>query len=233
MSQTLSLYRLQQVDSQIDRAQSRLSAIQKILEDDAALRQANEQAKTAETMLQSAETALRQAEVDVKAQKIKIEQNESTLYSGTVHNPKELQDLQNDVAALKRHLSTLEDRLLEAMIAVDEAAAASKKAQLELQAAQNQSAEQNQGLHLEQATLQKEIDKVSTQRLAITSGIPENFLAIYDNLRQQRRGVAVSAISENSCSSCGSSLSAAQIQVARSASQMAYCPSCGRILYGT
>lgn len=46
---------------------------------------------------------LKTAEAEAEAQKIKIEQTEASLYGGSVHNPKELQDLQREVASLKKH----------------------------------------------------------------------------------------------------------------------------------
>jgi uncharacterized protein len=232
MSQKLNLYRLQQLDSRIDRARVRLLAIQKKLEDDVVLRQASELARTTGEARQSAEQALRQAEAAVKAQKIKIEQTESSLYSGTVHNPKELQDLQNDVASLRRHLSTLEDRQLEAMITLEDTEAISNKAQAQLQAAQKQWAEQNRDLHQEQEGLLKETDTLSTQRMAVTESIPEESITLYNRLRQQHNGVAVATLSDSSCDACGAGLTAALIQAARSAGQTINCPSCGRILYG-
>ena len=142
MSQTLSLYRLQQTDSQMDRVQARLLAIQKILEDDETLRQAGEQVKAADKQRLVTEQSLHQAEAAVQAQRVKIEQTESSLYGGSVHNPKELQDLQNDVAALKRHHVTLEDRLLEAMLASEAAETALQAARSLFEAAQKHMAEQ-------------------------------------------------------------------------------------------
>jgi len=233
MNQTLSLYRLQQTDSQISRAQTRLQAIQRILENDEALRQASTQAEVAEKNRLDAERALHQAEAAVRDQHIKIEQAESSLYSGAVHNPKELQDLQNDVAALKRHLATLEDRQLEAMLACDEAESACQAAQAALQATQSQVNEQNQNLRQEQAGLQREIVKLEAERQAIANAIPAQFIEDYNQLRQTRGGVAVAVISENACAACGSGLTPAEQQAARSAAQMARCPSCGRILYGS
>jgi predicted nucleic acid-binding Zn-ribbon protein len=231
MSQTLNLYRLQQIDSQLDRAQARLQAIQKTLEDDVELRLANEQAQAAQAHCQSAERALKQAEAGVQSQHIKIEQNESSLYSGTVHNPKELQDLQNDVAALKRHLNTLEDRQLEAMLVSEEAEAGLRSIQTNLVNAQDRWAELTKSLSEEQNVLQSLVGRFSTERTAVAEVIPAAEFSLYDQLRQQRRGVAVASISDNSCGACGSTLSLAQMQSARSSSQMALCPSCGRILY--
>ena len=233
MSQTLSLYRLQQADSQIDRAQARLQAIQKTLDDDADLRLASERADSTNVIRQSADQALEQAEMDARNQRIKIEQTEASLYGGKGHSPKELLDLQNDVAALKRHMVTLEDVQLEAMLAAEEATSAHQAAQGNLLAAQNHSAEKNQGLHEEQTTLQKELEKLFAERAAVAGPIPPDALGFYDQLRQQRRGIAVAVISDNSCSACGSGLSAAQMQSSRSSGDMALCPSCGRILYGS
>src|SRR5687768_18403957 len=73
----------------------------------------------AERKHHEAERALKLSEAEVEKQSIKIEQTESSLYGGRVHNPKELQDLQKDVASLKRHLSTLEERELEAMLVAE------------------------------------------------------------------------------------------------------------------
>lgn len=233
MSQTLSLYRLQQTDSQIDRAQARLQAIQKTLDDDADLRLANERADSARAASQFADRALKQAEAAAQDQRIKIEQIEASLYGGKNHSPKELLDLQNDVASLKRHLVTLEDIQLEAMLAAEEAASAHQSAQAGLLAAQNNSAEQNRDLHEEQSVLQKELEKFSAERAAVAGPIPPKALGLYDQLRQERRRIAVAVISEKSCSACGAGLSAAQMQASRASDQVALCPSCGRILYGS
>jgi len=233
MGQTLNLYRLQQIDSQIDRAQARLQAIQKTLEDDAELRLANEQAQAAQDHYQSAGQALKQAEAEVQSLHIKIDQNESGLYGGTVHNPKELRDLENDVASQKRHLNTLEDRQLEAMLACEEAEAGLHSAQANLAKAQGRWAEQNKSLSEEQNTLQNLVGRYSTERAAVAEVVPAAELGLYDRLRQQRRGMAVAAVSDSSCGACGSSLTAAQIQSVRSAGSIAFCPSCGRILYGS
>jgi predicted nucleic acid-binding Zn-ribbon protein len=233
MSQTLSLYRLQQADSQIDRAQARLEAIQKALDNDNELLLANERVDTTRITCQSAESALKQAEVNAHNQRIKIDQIQVSLYSGKGHSPKELLDLQNDVAALKRHLITLEDIQLDAMMAAEETMSAHQAAQGQLQDTKDYSIEKNRGLHEEQNMLQKELEKLFSERAAISGSIPPNDLDLYDKLRLQRRGFAVAVISDNSCSACGSGLSAAQIQSSRASEQLALCPSCGRILYGS
>jgi len=233
MSQTLSLYRLQQIDSQIDRLQARLRDIQALLDDKSELHQLNEKVEEIEARLNFADQALKKAEVDVQNLHIKIEQTQSNLYGEKSHSPKELQDLQNDVAALKRYLITLEDRQIDAMQESETAEAELKSAKVDYDAALNDRDTRDKRLQQEQAVVKNDLDRSFVERNAIATAIPKNELELYEQLRQQRRGVAVAAISDNSCGACGSNLSLAQVQSARSSGQMMLCPSCGRILYGS
>ena len=233
MSQTLSLYRLQQIDSQIDRLQSRLREIKKLLEDDTELRRLNETYQAAEIRCQNAELALEQAERNVHAQIIKIEQTQANLYGSKSHSPKELQDLENDLIALKRYLGTLEDRQLDAMQESETSEAAHLFAQSELKTSRDEHAELGKGLQREQGMISSDLERFFIERNAVAGTIPSTELSLYDQLRQQRRGIAVTVIGDNSCGACGSNLSLAQIQSARSSNQMVFCPSCGRILYGS
>ena len=121
MSQSFKLFRLQQIDSELDKIYSRLNEIEAKLADDLQIRLAQEKVEDAHQEQNDAALQLRRAEVDVQSQRSKIEQSEATLYSGKVKNPKELQDLQNEAEALKRYLTILEDRQLEAMLVLDDA----------------------------------------------------------------------------------------------------------------
>ena len=231
MSAALGLYRLQQVDSQIDQANARLRNIQQTLENDAALRARTEWQVAAEKKLQEAERLLKQSEQEVERQRVKIQQAESSLYGGLVHNPKELQDLQKDVASLKRHLETLEERELDAMQAVENAEKELRVAQSDLEETRASRGEQFRELTQESNVLNRDLERFSSERLAVIRDLSVQALNSYDQLRKQRRGIAVTTVSDSSCSACGTTLTPSQQQSARSTSQLFYCPSCGRILY--
>lgn len=233
MSQTLSLYRLQQIDSQIDRLQSRLREIQILLDDKSELQQLNERVEKADTHQKFSDQVLKKAEVDVQNLHIKIEQTQSSLYGEKSHSPKELLDLQADIAALKRYLITLEDRQIDAMQESETAEAELQSSKAEFDIALNDRDARDKRFQQEQIIIRNDLDRSFIERNAITNAIPKNERDLYEQLRQQRRGVAVAAISDNSCGACGSNLSLAQIQSARSSGQMMLCPSCGRILYGS
>ena len=233
MSRPQKLYRLQQIDSKVDQADIRLKEIESLLSDNPNLRKATALAARAENNLLETQKEQRQAETKVKDQRIKIEQVEATLYSGTVRNPKELQDIQNEVAAHKRFLDTLEERQLEAMLAVDQADDEFQEAQKTLQKYRFQAEKQQAELTREREQIRDELAASLKQRkLAESTVIPDD-LTTYNRLRKQRAGVAVAKVKERACNACGSTLSAALHQAARSPSQVVFCDSCGRILYAT
>ena len=68
------------------------------------------------------------------------------------------------------------------------------------------------------------------EREAALAPIEIPLLSSYEDLRKQKRGVAVSEVEDGACASCGTTLNAALQQNARS-QKLAYCPSCGRILF--
>jgi len=229
MSTVLGLYRLQRVDSQIDHIQSRLTVIRQALEQDEELRVTIEKAALAENKHREVERALKISEVDVERQRIKIEQAEATMYGGHIHNPKELQELQHEVASLKRYLTTLEERELEAMLAVEEAEIALNSAKNDLQGVQARLNVHHRELANERDSLDKDLERLDAERQAAVSALESQLLSLYEQLRQQRRGIAVTTVSDSSCEACGTTLTPAQQQNARHG--LFQCPSCGRILF--
>ncbi len=231
MSASLGLYRLQQVDRQVDRARSQLDTIRRTLENDSELQQALGELETAKADHHRDGNALNNAEAEVQAQRIKIEQADSSLYGGKVQNPKELQDLQKDIVSLKKYLITLEERELEAMVAAENAENSLRSAQTKLELIQARLGDEHKKLLADQSTFSIKLDQLAEERDAALATIESDLLQVYENLRQQKRGVAVSEISDNSCASCGATITIALQQNARSQKQLAYCPTCGRILY--
>lgn len=231
MSRPQNLYRLQQLDSNIDQADNRLKEIEALLSDNANLRKASALASKAEQNLLTARQEQRSAEAKVKDQRVKIEQVENTLYSGTIRNPKELQDMQNEVAALKRFLEMLEERQLEAMLMVDDYNEQFDEAQKILQKYQAHAEKQQTELTLEcEQIMSKRAESLEQRRQALKA-INQDDLIVYNRLRKIRAGVAVAKVEDRACKACGSTLTASLNQAARSPSQIVFCDSCGRILY--
>jgi predicted nucleic acid-binding Zn-ribbon protein len=231
MSRSFKLYRLQQIDSQLDWLNGRLQEIEAALKEDSVLRQAEESARKAEDDLQRARKVLRTAEENVLQQRTKIEQNESTLYSGKMHNPKELKDLEKEVEALKRFLSVLEDRQLEAMMSEEEAVSNYQIIAAELEKVRAQFQMEAGELALEKDKLGKDVIRLEEERRISASAVDAEDLVLYTNLREKRRGVAVAKVVDRACSACGSTLNTSLLDAVHSPNQLNLCDTCGRILY--
>ena len=231
MNPGFKLYRLQQVDSQLDKSTKRLEEINAILADDSEIVTATQRKDSLFIDLEKARKELREAEYNTQAQRSKIKDTETRLYSGSVTNPKELQDLTAESAALKRYLSVLEDRQLEKMIASDEAESAFQGAEKDLESIIARKTEANATLTGERTNLLKDLEKLEEERKAALSGISDEELRTYEGLRKSRQGVAVAAVVDKACSACGSTLNASLLQQARSPSQITRCSFCNRILY--
>ena len=227
----MGLYRLQQVDSQIDGIQARQQTIRETLQNDLKLQAATQVFSAADSRYKEASRALKQTETEVEKQRIKIEQTESSLYGGRVQNPKELQDLQKDVVSLKKHLETLEERELEAMVLIETAENELQTAKTELDKTQVNLNDQYRDLSRENETLDKELERLEHERNAILSDLISSAVSTYEQIRKQRRGIAVTTISDSACTACGTTLTLSLQQSARSATQLFTCPTCGRILY--
>jgi predicted nucleic acid-binding Zn-ribbon protein len=93
------------------------------------------------------------------------------------------------------------------------------------------SKEQNRDLTQESEILRKSLERLNSERQAVVTDIAGQALGAYEQLRRQKRGLAITTIADNSCEACGTTLTASQQQSARSASQLFHCPTCGRILY--
>lgn len=231
MSAALGLYRLQQIDSQIDHARSRAEIIQRTLDNDEDYRKAVEKTTLATSAHRTAIQNQKQAEVEVQSQLVKIEQAEASLYGGNVRNPKELQDLQRDVASLKKQLGILEDRLLETMLTTEESASSLSEAKIKLGEVESRLGEQTKSLTTERETINRALERFETERKAAAASIDGKSLEIYDLLRREKRGIAVTTVSDGACGGCGTTLTPSQQQIARSSREIFRCSTCGRILF--
>ena len=231
MSATFHLYRLQQVDSQIDKVEKRLDEIQRIIDDNRDLKRAKVRVKKRNLAHQATAKALKKAENEVKAQHIQIEQTEAMLYGGSVKNPKEVQDLQNKAESLKRYLSKLQDDQLEAMLAHEENDELLQSAEKDLKQLRAELIQQHSELGGEQTVLNQDKDRLLKERAAALPDIPADLLQKYDQLREQMNGFAIASVMDNGCSACGGTLTPAQLQEARST--LTYCPTCRRIIYAS
>ncbi|MBC8506493.1 MAG: hypothetical protein ISR58_14525 [Anaerolineales bacterium] len=231
MGRSENLYHLQRIDSQIDDHNRRLLEIQKTLEDDRVVKIAKDEAAVAQEELNAAQKHLRSERAIVQDQRAKIEESEKRLYSGTVANPKELEDIQTEIGALKRYLDILEERQLEAMLAVDETQEIFDAAQAQLEQTLANTESRNADLLKEKSEIDALLADLRNKREGQANGIDTADLKLYEEVRTKRAGVGVAKVQERTCSACGSILASAIYQQSRSPNNITHCDTCERILY--
>jgi hypothetical protein len=215
----------------MDRTKARLEEIRLKLEDERTLAAARAALEQAEKQARHEDETVLSAEHAVASQQAKLREAEGKLYGGSLHNPKELQDLQRDTEALRRHLATLNDRLLEAMLVQEESekTVAMAKVEAELREAERRAA--TASLVEERTKLEADVERHALEREPMLAGVPAEDLALYARLRQSSGGVAVAAVVDGACGVCGLVLSASGAQEVRSAAAPLRCRQCGRVLY--
>ena len=231
MNQAFHLYRLQQLDTQIDQAEASLAQINRLLSGDEAVLQAGQAADSTAKRLRDVQSKLKQAEFSAKEVEIKLAQSESNLYAGRIKNPKELQDLQKEIASLKKHLGTLQDQQLEVMVDLEDAEAEDQHAAKGLTEAKARFAEQSAGWMGQKAQFTQTVERLKTERSTILPLVPADQQRVYDQIRKRKSGVAVVTAREGACSACGAEVRPSEVQAARAAQELVFCTSCGRILY--
>jgi predicted nucleic acid-binding Zn-ribbon protein len=231
MSEALNLYRLQKLDTEIERINARLEEIEKKLSDDSRVIRAKKNLEETKENAKQIRIKLNQIEDRVEAQRIKRKTTQAALFGGKIKNPKELQDLQMEAEALKRYISQLEDEQLEAMIAYESAENAEKQASKDLTQIKGTIAEENAALLGEKNKLEADLERFIREKEAVLQSISSKSLSLYQKLRKTKNGVAVAAISEGGCSICGQSLTPADLQSIRASNKLVFCPNCGRILF--
>lgn len=231
MSRVSQLFRLQEIDLELDAHRARLKTIVEALSGSPAVQAAYRRMVEADGQLAAARVDARALEYDNQALSEKIAEVEKRLYSGTVTNPKELQDLQKDLESLKHRRAALEEKQLDALIKAEAAEAQKMAAQTDLQHVEEAATKTNSHLLDEQTNLLARVSQLEGEREAIQASVPADHRETYERLRRSKNGRPVSRLEDGVCTACGVAPSSARIQNARQGNEIIRCGNCDRILY--
>lgn len=173
-------------------------------------------------------------EADVEAVTRRLREVETTMYSGTVTSPRELQAMQADVEQLDRQRRNLEDRELGLLERQEEleaeiAGLADRLSTIE---------ERLASVQAEVAAAEAEIDAAWTSRReareAAAAGLPDDLLTTYERCRaRSSSGVGIARLAGSSCQGCHLTIPATEVARVRAAGPdgpVAHCDNCGAIL---
>jgi predicted nucleic acid-binding Zn-ribbon protein len=232
MSRSAPLYALQQIDNEILACHQRLAII------DEQLRQTDEliatRGRLSEIRHSVKSWGVRQRDEELQLQTIqqKKRASEQRLYGGKVRNPKELSDLQAEVRSLARRQELIEETVFEGLVTIEELEATESQVAGDLQRMEDEWKAKQAELRAEQEAQAKRLSELLSERQARVDRIPASDLDTYEHLRQRKGGLAVAQLIGAECQGCMTTVSASRVKEARSNS-LAFCGTCGRILYPT
>jgi predicted nucleic acid-binding Zn-ribbon protein len=231
----LALLDVQAHDTKLDQIRHQLAHLPAQAERDAAATAlVDAQRSLAERTAVRDELAKQQKRVDDEVELLKEKRQgfDQKLYGGTVTNPRELQDLQEEIDSLGRRISQLEDEELAIMEQVEpvEAELVALSTTAEQRATVLADAEVR--LTDARAELAAALEAEGAVRDEAARPVPADLLGEYEQLRAGRGGIGVAKLTGAQCGGCHLTLSAMEAARLRKLpdGEFGHCEECGRIL---
>jgi predicted nucleic acid-binding Zn-ribbon protein len=229
MTVTNQLYQLQEMDLEIESTEQALSQKVSQLGDRQILDRAQGKLASEQQQLEELRHQQHDAEWEVDDLLSKIAAAEEQLYGGKITNPKELSSLQHEVNTMKAKIDQLENQALEVIDQVETAEKSVTAATDEFRNLEEEWHHQQQQLSDEIAQLKSRLAYLQQKRQQLSDEIEPQAVKLYEKIRQQKKQ-PVAKVEQGICHVCRISLSASELQHARSG-QPVQCGSCGRILF--
>jgi len=229
MSLTGQLYRLQQLDLELQKKLQELSEINHGLSDNNALVTAESRLSSHKEQLEDVSKQQKNSEWELEDLQEKIRQIDGKLYSGTTKDTKELVNLEREVKRLKNQIKPKEDALLASMSQMEELETNVKTTVEEVERLEREW-EQRQGtLGQRKSEIETLLAKLNEDRVVLARQLESEVLKIYERVRLSR-GQAVAKVERGECQGCHIAVSTSQWQKVK-AGDLIQCNSCSRILY--
>jgi predicted nucleic acid-binding Zn-ribbon protein len=227
------LLRLQDLDLSVDRLNARLGELESG-EDLRRARTALAEAQTtrADLTLSIEDVARDQGrlEHDIDSMQRKIDAEERRLFDGSVVNARELQSIRAEVDNLRARRTRIEDELIERMERREELEGHVPPVEAAVAEAAARVAEIEQTSARDVVGIEGALRERSAERDALVPEIDPEVLALYEDLRRQKKGIGAAALVDGVCQACHQKLSAVYVSKLRASTGVRRCEYCRRIL---
>jgi predicted nucleic acid-binding Zn-ribbon protein len=229
MSLTGQLYKLQQLDLELQEKQQELSDAESKLSDNKALLASETRLASQKEILEDARKKQKNCEWELDDLQEKTGQVSGKLYGGKTKDPKELVNLEKEVKALKSQIKTKEDSLLGLMSRVEQIEADVKATVEQSEHLNREWAQRQETLRPRKGELETELAKLKGERTGLAQQVDSEALSVYERIRLAR-GQAVVRVERGRCLGCHIAVPTSQWQKAK-AGDLIQCNNCSRILY--
>lgn len=144
---------------------------------------------------------------------------------------KEFDALQHEIAHARKKVTELEDRGLTTLTEIDERLGKVSELEKNIQQARTELAQYEQDSTQRRHNLSAELDQANQQLIAAETHLPPgDFQDRYQRLIRQKGEDAFAAVKKRSCQACYTEVTA-QMHNELVSGNLAFCKSCGRIIY--
>ncbi len=225
------LCRLQDADQEWDELAKRFREVKGDLEDSSRLEGAQAAQEALDSSLAETERELARTEDEIESLRRKAAETEDALYGSRIRSPREVEGLRLGGEQIKEQISQLEDRALELMTALDELQTASADGSQALAVLSEERASERKNLASEYESLRGRLQVLRNLRADLRKQVTPAALALYEQLRERKGGVALAPMNAGRCGVCNVSIPSNKIAVARRGDAVVTCDGCGRILH--
>jgi len=229
MSLAGRLYKLQQLDLELQERQQELSDVENKLSDRKALLSAETKLASQKEQLEDARKKQKSSEWELDDLQEKIRQVDGKLYGGKTKDPKELVNLEKEVKGLKSQIRAKEDSLLGSMSQVEQIESDVRATVEESEHLKREWAERQETLGPRKGELEIELAGLKAERSRLVQQIDSEAFNIYERIRLAR-GQAVVKVERGRCLGCHIAVPTSQWQKVKTG-DLTQCNNCSRILY--
>jgi len=231
MNDMQSIFDLQMADLHISDIQSEIADITVKLSSDGDLLTINSRLEKINEALDIKESDKKSKERVISDLENKITELQGLLYDGVITNEKELQALEEQKVYATGELSSKEDDLLELMIEIEKLVDSRDKHRFAVDKLMEKKSSDLIHLSAKQKDLTATLDKKQSERESLVCNIPPDILALYEKLKKNKAGQAVSKLEGRLCGVCRVELPVKELQDAKAGVRLVQCNSCRRIIY--
>jgi predicted nucleic acid-binding Zn-ribbon protein len=229
MSLAGQLYKLQQLDLELQEKQQELSDVENQLSDNKALFAAETRLASQKEQLEDARKKQKSSEWELDDLQEKIRQVDSKLYGGKTKDPKELVNLEKEVKGLKSQTRTKEDSLLGLMSQVEEIESEARATAAEVEHLKREWEQRQETFGPRKGELEIALAELKGERNRLAEKTDSEAFNIYERIRLAK-GQAVVKVERGRCLGCHITVPTSQWQRAK-AGDLIQCNNCSRILY--
>lgn len=181
------------------------------------------------------ELDLAKAEEDVQTVRQRSAKDQQLMDSGAISDPKQLTELQHEVASLSRRQAELEDAELQVMEQLEDANRSLGEVRATLAETEVSLAAAEAALTAVEAEIGADRAATESARAAMAAELPAELLKLYEKVRGDNGGVGAAMLHQGRCQGCGIQLTPVALSAARAAAPAALlrCDDCRAILVRT